>query len=155
MGALFAGTRLPPENSGTPAQAKADRGAFEAIVNLADYCAAFSSDTPCKQAVVTQALHVAERGNHHLVTSTLTAVTKDWQKHAVSATHEGNRTTIKNHTRYIRHFCERAAEDVTIAVGVMPLNRHVVFSWLEVEAIRWLVYKPSQRRGSGRGASES
>ncbi|OSX78120.1 hypothetical protein BU14_0120s0004, partial [Porphyra umbilicalis] len=134
----FAGTRLPPDDDRTPAQARADRGAFEAIVNLANYCTAFGLDTPCKQAVVTQALRVAERGNHHLVASTLTAVKNDWQKHAVSATHGGKITTITTYAGYIRRFCAWAADNVISAVGVMPLNRHVVVSWLEVEATRRL-----------------
>ena len=94
LGDRFSGTRLPPEENRTPAQSKADRGAFESIVNLANYCTAFGLDTPCRQTVVAQALHVAERGNYHLVTSTLTAVKNDWQKHAVSETHGGKKTTI-------------------------------------------------------------
>jgi len=151
----FARTRLPPEDDRRPAQAKADRGTFEAIVNLANYCTEFSLDTPCKQTVVTQALHVAERGNHHLVTSTWTSIKNDRQKHAVSATRVGEKTTITSYAACIRRFCAWAAEKVTSAVGVIPLSQHVVVSWLNVEATRRLVRKPSQRRGRGRGAAGS
>ena len=91
----FSGAALPPDDRRSPATAKSDRAAYEAIVNLAKYCAAFRLDAACTRAVVEQALHVAERGNHHLVSAVHSAVKNDWQKHSVSATHGGQKTTIR------------------------------------------------------------
>ncbi|OSX77424.1 hypothetical protein BU14_0150s0036 [Porphyra umbilicalis] len=145
----FSGTGLPPTDDRTPVTAKADRGAYEAIVNLANFCTTFGLDVACTRAVVAQAVHVAERGNHHLVHSTLTAVKNDWQKHAVSATHGGKKTTLVTYAGYTRRFCAWGDETASTGGGLMPLNRHVVVSWLEVEARRRLVRKAPWRRGRG------
>jgi len=147
IGEQFAGTGLPPTDDGTPVTAKADRGAYEAIVNLANFCTTFGLDVACTRAVSAQAVHVAERGNHHLVHSTLTAVKNGWQKHAVSATHGGKKTNLVAYTSYTRRFCAKGAETATTGGGLMHLNRHVVVSWLDVEARRHSVGKAPRRRG--------
>jgi len=74
MGDRFSGAALPPDDRHSPATAKSDRAAYEAIVTLANYCAVFRLEAACTRAVVEQALHVAERGNHHLVSAVQSAV---------------------------------------------------------------------------------
>jgi len=76
-GDQFAKTGLPPPNDRTPVAAKAYRGAYEDIVNLEHFCTTLGLDVPCTRAVVAQAVHVSDRGYHHLVHSTLTAVKND------------------------------------------------------------------------------
>jgi len=44
---------------------------------------------------VLQALHVAERGSQHLVKTVHSTITNDYQKHTVSATHGGAKTTMR------------------------------------------------------------
>jgi len=62
-------------------------------------------DVAFTRSVVAQALHVAENGNHHLVKSTLTAVQNDLLKHAISATHGGNKTPLGTYAGYTRRLC--------------------------------------------------
>jgi len=147
IGDQFAGTGLPPTDDSAPVPAKADRGAYGAIVNLENFFTTFGLDVACTRAVAAQAVHVAERGNHHLVHSTLTAVKNDCQKHAVSATHGGKKTNLVTYAGFSRRFCAKRAETATTGGGLMHLNRHVVVSWLEVEARRHLVSKAPRRRG--------
>ena len=65
----------------------------------------FELDMACTRAVVTQAMHVAERGNHHLFHYKLTAVKTDWQKHKVSTTHGGKKKALVTYAGYTRRFC--------------------------------------------------
>jgi len=137
LGDQFAGTGLPLTDDRTPVTAKANRGAYVAIIIQANFCTKLGLDVACTRAVVAQAVHVAERGNHlldykfellrtihtgivavaewynvrtqhhHLVHSTLTAVKNDWPKHAVSATHGGKKTTLVTYAGYTRRVCAR------------------------------------------------
>jgi len=59
----------------------------------------------CTRAVVTQAMHVAERGKHHLSHSMLTPTNKVWQKHAFSKTHGGANTTLVINAGYTGRIC--------------------------------------------------
>jgi len=100
----FVWTGLPPGDTRSPLQAKADRRAYESIVRTANFCAAFRLDVACTRAVVVQALHVAERGNHLLVDTVLSAMRNDFEKHSVSATRKGKKTTMTKYAGYIRRF---------------------------------------------------
>jgi len=55
--------------------------------------------------------------------------------------------------RYTGRFCAWGAETASSAGRLVPLNRHLVVSWLEVEA-RWRLYrKAPKRRGRGGAAA--
>lgn len=75
-------------------QAKTDRRAYESMIRMANFCAACKLDVACTRAVVMQALHVAECGNHLLVDTVLSAVRNDWEKHTLSATRKGTKTAM-------------------------------------------------------------
>ncbi|KAK1860159.1 hypothetical protein I4F81_002748 [Pyropia yezoensis] len=149
LGDTFDGVGLPSGDGRSPAQAKADRGSFEAIVHLANYCAAFRLDVECTRAVVEQALHVAEKGNHHLVKSVLSGVRNDYQKHSVSATHGGKKTTMATYAGYIKRFCAWGVAGERVGTRLVPLSRHTVVLFLEAEAKRRLVRRAAPRRGAG------
>jgi len=101
LGDSHKGSGVPSGDGRSAAQAKADRGAYEAIVNIANYCSAFRLDKACTRLAVLQALHVAERDAHHLVKTVHTAITNNYQKHTVSATHGGAKTTMRTYACYI------------------------------------------------------
>jgi len=149
LGDRFSCAALPPEDHRSPAMAKSDRTACEAIVNLANYSAAFRLDAACSRAVVEQVRHVAERGKHHLVSAVHSAVKNDWQKHSIRATHGGQKTTMKKYAGYIQRFCAWAAERMD-ADKTQPMSRNVVVDSLEAEAARRLTparrKRPSPRR---------
>jgi len=95
LGDRHKGSGVPPGDGRSAAHAKADGGAYEAIVNIANYYSAFRLDKACTRLVVLQALHVAERGSQHLVKTVHSTITNDYQKHTVSATHGGAKTTMR------------------------------------------------------------
>jgi len=150
LGDAFVWTGLPPGDTRSPLQAKADRRAYESIVRTANFCAAFRLDVVCTRAVVVQALHVAERGNHLLVDTVLSAMRNDFEKHSVSATRKGTKTTMAKYAGYIRRFCVWGGENLAADATLLPLSRHSVVMFLEAEAGRRLVRRgatrPSRRR---------
>lgn len=150
LGDTFAGTGLPPGDRRTPMQAQTDRRVFESIVRMAKYCAAFRLNVACTRAVVAQALHVAERGNHQLVDTVLSAMRNDYEKHTVSATWKGTKMTMAKYADDIRQFCVRGGENLPVDACLLPLSRHSVVMFLQAEASRRLT-----RRGSARGAPPS
>ena len=126
LGEHFAGTGHPPTDDRTPVTEKADSGTYEAAVNLANFCMTFRLDVACTRAVVAQAVHVAERGNHHLLHFKLTALKTDWQKHNVSTTQVGKKKALVAYAGYTRRFCAWVGENASTARGRMPLKRHVI-----------------------------
>lgn len=143
LGDTFTGAGLPAGDRRSPMQAKADRRAFESIVRMANFCAAFKLDVTCTRAVVAQALHVAERGNYLLVDTVLSAMRNDYEKHTVSATRKGTKTTMAKYAGYIKRFCVWGEESLPTENSLLPLSRHSVVMFLEEEAGRRLV-----RRGA-------
>jgi len=146
LGDRYEGNGVPAGDVRSAAEANADRGAYEAIVNIANFCSAFRFDKACTRLVVMQALHVAERGAHHLLKTVHSAITSDYQKHTVSATHGGAKTTMRTYAGYIERFGAWGAANLTTAL--LPLSRHVVVSYLEVEATRRIAHsvRSAQRR---------
>lgn len=145
LGNAFVGTCLPPGDTRSPLQAKTDRRAYKSIVHTANYCAALCLDVGCTRAVVKQALHVAERGNHLLVNTVLSAIKNDFEKHTVSATRKGTKTTMAKYAGYIQRFCVWGGENLPADASLFPLSRHSVVMFLEAEAGRRLVGHGSTR----------
>jgi len=146
LGDRYEGSGVPPGDGRSAAEEKADRGAYEAIDNIANCCSAFRLEKACTRLVVMQALHVAERGAHHLVKTVHSAITKDYQKHTVSATHGGAKTTMRTYAGYIDRFCTSGAAN--LATALLPLSRRVVVSYLEAETTRRIArsVRSAQRR---------
>ena len=67
LGDRYDGTGLPLGDGRSAAEAKADRGEYQAIVNIAKGCFAFLMEKACTGLGVMQALHVAERSAYHPV----------------------------------------------------------------------------------------
>jgi len=105
LGDRFSGAALPRDDRRSPATVKSDCAAYEAIVNLVNYRAAFRLDAARTRAVVEPVLHVVERSNHYMVQTMQSAMKSDWQIHSFSATHGHQNTTMKTYAGYIQQDC--------------------------------------------------
>jgi len=152
LGDRFSGAALTPNDRRSPATAKSDRAAYEAIVNFSNYCAAFRLDTACTCWVVEQALHVAERGTHHLVLAVQSAVKTDCQTHSDSAKQGSQNTTMKMRADYIQRNCASAADRMDAGQALL-VSRGEVVDFLEAEATRRLTPARRERPSTGRAAS--
>lgn len=140
FGDTFAGTGLARGTSLSPAQAKAGQRTYEAIVRLETLCAAFQLELDSTRAVVEPAMHMAERGNHVLVNTVLSAMRILYEKHTVSAMREGAEATMAKYAGYVRHSCVWACENASQWVSIWPVSRHWVLLLLEAESSRRLVW---------------
>lgn len=139
----------PPGDTRTPPERERDGAAYVHMVALANYARAFGLSLVNTQAVVVQALHLAEVGNHALVGTVTSVVRNNWLKHTVSATNKGRKTTLKNYSGAVAGFCKWAAEKYGDDISVMPVTRTMVVTFLEAEKSRRVVLRKRARPDGG------
>jgi len=90
------------------------------------------------KALVMQAVHLAETGQHAIVVSTAIKVINTWALHTVSGTTSGVKQTMLDYVASIEDFCHWAAATPTCQPDgvIVPINRHVAVAFLEVEKER-------------------
>lgn len=139
---------VPPQpgDTRTAPQRERDSAAYVHMVALANYARGLGLSLINTQAVVVQALHLAEQGNHALVGAVTSVVKNHWMQHTVSATNKGTKTTINNYSGAVASFCRWAAEKYGDDVSVMPISRTMVVTFLEAEKVRRVVTRKRARR---------
>ena len=124
-------TGAPPRP--TPAELAKDRNAYLHVVTLAQYAQMFALSDSNVKAVVMQAVHLAETGQHATVVSTTIKVINTWALHTVSGTTSGKKQTMLDYCASIEGFCNWAATPPASQPDgvVVPVSRHVVVAFLE------------------------
>lgn len=131
--ATAANVRPPPGDTRTRPERERDSAAYVHMVALANYSRGLGLSLINTQAVVVQALHLAEKANHALVGTVTSVVRNHWLQNTVSAINKGSKTTINNYSGAVAAFCRWAAEKYGDDVPVMPISRTMVVTFLEAE----------------------
>ena len=126
-------TGAPPRR--TPAELSKNRDAYLHVVTLAQYALMFALAASNVKALVMQAVHIAETGQHAVVVSTAIKVINTWALHTVSGTTSGVKQTMLDYVASIEDFCHWAAATPTCQPDgvIVPINRHVAVAFLEIE----------------------
>ncbi|KAK1857401.1 hypothetical protein I4F81_000020 [Pyropia yezoensis] len=132
-GATAANVGPPPGYTRKPPEREQDSAACVHMVALANYSRGFGLSLINTQAVVVQALHLAENGYYALVGTVTSVVRNHGLQHTVSATYKGSKTTINTYSGAVAAFCRWAAEKSGDDAPVMPISRTTVVSLLEAE----------------------
>ncbi|OSX79268.1 hypothetical protein BU14_0082s0033 [Porphyra umbilicalis] len=129
-------TGAPPRRK--PAELSKDRDAYLHVVTLAQYAQMCSLSASNVKALVMQAVHLAETGEHAVVISTAIKVINTWALHTVSGTTSGVKQTMLDYVASIEDFCHWAAATPTCQPDgvIVPINRHVAVAFFEVEKER-------------------
>ena len=141
-------TGAPPRR--TTAELAKDRDAYLHVVTLSQYAQIFALSKSNVKAVVMQAVHLAETGQHATVVSTTIKMINTWALHTVSGTTSGVKQTMLDYCASIEHFCNWAATPLSSQPDgvVVPVSRHVVVVFLEFEKERErsTLRRPPKRR---------
>jgi len=96
------------------------------------------------RAVVAQAAHVVITGGHSLVETVASALHISWPPHAVSAAHDGRKTTVSCYQTAVMAYCAWAAEKYGDEAVSLSVSRTAVVTFLEAERVRRVL--PCKRR---------
>jgi len=129
-------TGAPPRR--TPVELSKDRDAYLHVATFAQYAQICSLSVSNVKALVMQAVHLSETGQHANVVSTAIKVINMWALHTLSGTTSGVKNTMLDYVASIENFCNWAAATPACQHDgvIVPVNRHVAVAFLEFEKKR-------------------
>jgi len=124
-------TGAPPRR--TPAELAKDLEAYLHVVTLGHYAKMFALSESNVEAVVIQAVHLAETVQNATVVSATIKVINTWALHTVSGTTSGVKQKMLDYYASMKDFCNRAAAPPASQPDgvVVPVSRHVVVAFLD------------------------
>jgi len=140
-----------PGDSRTEQQRVLGSATYDKIVALANFAKSFGLSIDNVRAVAAQAAQLVDTGGHSLVETVASAVHNSWQQHAVSAAHNGRKTTVSCYRTAVMAYCGWAAEKYGDDAVILPVSRTAAVTFLEAERLRRVL--PRKRRHSEEDAA--
>eukprot|EP00170_Pyropia_yezoensis_P001585 contig_6887_g1589 len=143
------GVGAPPGDDRTPAQRERDKVFYGNIVAIANNAAAFGLNYANTQAVVQQALHLAETNQRDGVAAVTSFIGNNWQTHTDSATNSGKKQTMTTYRPCVARFRAWAEVKDGTDTLIIPMSRNTVVPFLEAEKERRRVTGKGRRTADG------